>query len=388
VGPELACPSFLSNLITKLGTMGTQPLSPGINAGRLVSAPPQVMEAWAAVMSHREDEKLRRLTHQQNSHFREAMQLAPLNGALCVTQHLDSIPEEAFELQGLRCIRIVSTKHSSLPDKFTTEKHSKLQEISFAHNQLTSIPVSISAASNSLQILALNDNFLETLPNCVGEFTVLQQIFLHNNCLKQLPSNFGSMQYITKLNLDANKLTTLPASIASMISLQTLSLDHNCFETLPACISLIPNLEKICVAANKLEFFPVHVVSVPKLRVLDLGSNRISVLPREIGRMANIEKLILSHNCITTIPGEMGALEKLVTLELDGNPLQHPLLQFYLAEGIEGIRTWAKFEYAYATRMRARAVVIALQDVLQVVFTDALLPLKSFGRRLHQKHTH
>jgi leucine-rich repeat protein SHOC2 len=113
---------------------------------------------------------------------------------------------------------------TSLPNRIG--KLSALMKLYLSYNRLTSLPDSIGDLAN-LTDLHLSYNRLTNLPDRITELNNLQRLYLHNNQLTQLPKEIGRLANLTDLHLDNNQLTSLPASISELANLTRLNLNGN-----------------------------------------------------------------------------------------------------------------------------------------------------------------
>jgi hypothetical protein len=75
------------------------------------------------------------------------------------------------------------------------------------------------------------------------------------------------------------------------------------------------------------------------LRYILLGGNHIRQLPVELGT------IVARQSCFNTLVCRTGKLKGLSALNLDGNPLDHPLIDV-VKQGIKAIQQYLRDEYA------------------------------------------
>ena len=100
----------------------------------------------------------------------------------------------------LRSVRLVGIELSDLPAEFCTQLP-RLELLAIENNFLTSLPDTLSTLT-CLRELSLVNNKLESLPDRIGYLCSLQKITLNNNCLKALPATFGALNNIERLDLE------------------------------------------------------------------------------------------------------------------------------------------------------------------------------------------
>ncbi|TRY63249.1 hypothetical protein TCAL_05773 [Tigriopus californicus] len=78
-----------------------------------------------------------------------------------------------------------------------------------------------------LQVLNLQSNLLEKLPDEIGSLKELKVLYLHHNKLKKLPESLGQLKKLQSLNVSHNALKELPNSMGTMHHLNTLDVRSN-----------------------------------------------------------------------------------------------------------------------------------------------------------------
>jgi predicted Ser/Thr protein kinase len=160
---------------------------------------------------------------------------------------------------------------------------------------LKNFPKELFELADTLEVLDLSDNELESLPNDFYRFKKLKRLFISNNQLDHVPSVLaklpnlfmiglrnnqikrfeeGSLPLNTRwLILTDNEIEKLPESIGDLKLLQKCMLSGNKLTSLPESFSKCTNLELLRIAANKLTSFPVLLLSLPKLSWLAYSGN-------------------------------------------------------------------------------------------------------------------
>ncbi|KAJ6459901.1 adenylate cyclase [Mycena sanguinolenta] len=214
----------------------------------------------------------------------------------------------------------------------------------------------------SLRRLKLDNNFLRSIPESLGDLRWLETLLCANNSLSELPQSIGRLQKLETLDMHSNSLTELPLSLWNCASLSRLNVTSNLLmlwhdpppavsedelfslceptvavggPTLPnnklstSTISDIPplahSLELLYLGENSFTdevLYPLMILK--ELRVLNLSFNEIQNMPANFFRhLANLEEVYLSGNGLTTFPSEdLPKLTRLSTLFLNGNRLQ------------------------------------------------------------------
>ena len=124
------------------------------------------------------------------------------------------------------------------------------------------------------------------------------------------------------LSLKKNKLDTFPSIILSFSNLRELDLSKNKIKILPKEIGQLRNLEILNLDKNKITYIPKEISELSKLRELWLSRNKIYDLPESMGNMSNLKKLILWSNGIKCFPQSFGKLNGSIEfIDLRNNPM-------------------------------------------------------------------
>lgn len=164
-------------------------------------------------------------------------------------------------------------------------------------------------------------NRLELLPNSFGKLISLELLNLSDNELKILPDSFGNLISLKDLKLEGNKLESLPNSIGNLKSLESLNLGGNYLTELPESIGKLDALKSLILGANKLTRLPKSIGNLKNLETLTLADNNLIELPNSIGELHSLYSLILEENNLISLPREIGTLKQLGTLNVNFNKL-------------------------------------------------------------------
>ena len=77
------------------------------------------------------------------------------------------------------------------------------------------------------QVLRLENNRLECLPDNFGELHSLIKLDVSTNCLRQLPASMGRLKRIQRVDAANNLLTRVPPSMGHLKSLKEFNLKYN-----------------------------------------------------------------------------------------------------------------------------------------------------------------
>ncbi|WP_302931705.1 leucine-rich repeat domain-containing protein, partial [Pseudomonas aeruginosa] len=139
--------------------------------------------------------------------------------------------------------------------------------------------------------------------------------------LREFPREiFELADSLEVLNLSGNALDSLPDDLGRLHRLKVLFCSANDFAELPAAVGDCPALSMVGFKSNRIERVPAAALP-PALRWLILTDNRIATLPEELGRRP-LQKLMLAGNRLEALPESMAACEGLELLRIAANRFQ------------------------------------------------------------------
>ena len=154
--------------------------------------------------------------------------------------------------------------------------------------------------ADTLQVLDLSNNALQTLPPAFAGLSGLHTLFASNNRYAELPAVLGRLPRLDTLGFKANRIAEVPAA-ALAPSLRWLILTDNRIESLPDSLSACLPMQKLMLAGNRLRRLPRGLARLQRLELLRLSANRFE----RIG---------------DALPDELLALPRLAWLAHAGNP--------------------------------------------------------------------
>ncbi|MBP9494371.1 MAG: serine/threonine-protein kinase [Erysipelatoclostridium sp.] len=166
-----------------------------------------------------------------------------------IASGLRNFPSELYAfVDTLEVLDLTDNNLSSLPDDFYRFK--KLKRLFLSNNQFDHIPKILvklpvlsmlgmrnnhigifeeNALPLSIRWLILTDNELKSLPESIGDLTLLQKCMLSGNQLSLLPNGLNKCINLELLRISANKLTTFPTSLLFLPKLSWLAYGGNPF---------------------------------------------------------------------------------------------------------------------------------------------------------------
>ncbi|CAM3087486.1 protein kinase [Pseudomonas floridensis] len=134
------------------------------------------------------------------------------------------------------------------------------------------------------------------------------------------PEIFGLADTLEVLNLSGNSLNSLPDDLHRLTRLQVLFGSDNAFTHLPECIGQCDQLRIVGFKANRIEQVSASALP-PRLRWLILTDNRIESLPDELGRRPDLQKLMLAGNRLQSLPATLADCHHLELIRIAANRL-------------------------------------------------------------------
>jgi len=152
-----------------------------------------------------------------------------------------------------------------------------------------------------------------SLPPGINSIKYLRSITLYKNLLETIPQELFRFVLLEELNLFRNKLHAIPTNLSSLAHLKILNLGSNQLETLPPQLFTLSQLEELDLSNNGISILPADIKNLTRLRDLALFRNKFKALPGELANLRQLKKLDVSQNQIVNMPSTLGEL-KLQTL--------------------------------------------------------------------------
>lgn len=175
---------------------------------------------------------------------------------------------------------------------------------------LKEFPREIFTLSDTLEVLDMTDNQLNTLPDEFEKLKHLKILFLSNNLFKEVPNVLSHCPNLSMIGFRNNQINIL-AENALPLSTRWLILTDNALTTLPGSMGELKYLQK-CM----------------------LSGNQLTHLPESMKHCENLELLRIAVNAFTELPKMLLELPKLSWLAYGGNPFcaKHPACDTPLKE--------------------------------------------------------
>lgn len=160
---------------------------------------------------------------------------------------------------------------------------------------LTHFPPEIYGLADTLEILNLSGNALESLPDDLDRLTRLRVIFCSDNLFEEVPDVLGRCPSLEMIGFKANRISRFPAD-AIPAALRWLILTDNRLEKLPEQLGACSRLQKLMLAGNRLRNLPDAMACCRNLELLRISANRFEQLPDWLASLPRLAWLAFSGN--------------------------------------------------------------------------------------------
>ncbi len=180
-------------------------------------------------------------------------------------------------LSQLKSGQLLGTTRLTLSENLTTfppeilSLADSLEILDLSHNKLTTLPDDF-ALFTKLKIVFLSSNPFQRVPEVLGQCPNLEMIGMKSCQIKHVPANAlpPKLRWLTLTN---NRISSLPESLGDCSLLQKLMLAGNKLTSLPKSINQLANLQLLRISANNLSEFPDQLLNLPKLAWLAFSGN-------------------------------------------------------------------------------------------------------------------
>ncbi len=193
---------------------------------------------------------------------------------------------------------------------------------------LREFPREIFELADSLEVLNLSGNALDSLPDDLGRLHRLKVLFCSANDFAELPAAVGDCPALSMVGFKSNRIERVPAA-ALPPALRWLILTDNRIATLPEELGRRP-LQKLMLAGNRLEALPESMAACEGLELLRIAANRFQRLPAWLATLPRLAWLAYAGNPLCRLP----ALADSGIAALDWSELS---LDGLIGEGASGV---------------------------------------------------
>ncbi|RSZ43806.1 MULTISPECIES: leucine-rich repeat-containing protein kinase family protein [unclassified Variovorax] len=197
---------------------------------------------------------------------------------------------------------------------------------------LTEFPREVFDLADSLEVLNLSGNALDSLPDDLHRLDRLRVLFCSDNRFTKLPESIGRCRGLDIVGFKANRIRSVPAE-ALPPSLRWLILTDNDIEELPDSLGACTRMQKLMLAGNRLRALPASMAALERLELLRISANRFETLPGWLPSLPRLSWLACAGNPFDT-QAEDAAIVALSVPHVDWSDLT---LGEKLGEGASGV---------------------------------------------------
>ena len=224
----------------------------------------------------------------------------------------------------------------------------RMHTLNLSGNKLKNDVFHIIGQMPALTELMIGENLLEgvlELNKC--NFEQLKVLDLHGNALQSIDAaGLPQLNSLRVLNLADNKLNTLPWQSLPTSTLAELNISKNRFSgvLLPSVMALdqlrtldasfnefqklsdddepsLPSLRSLILTGNKFNDLPSFTKTI-QLITLEVADNQISEMPQDLLILESLKTANFANNSIRFVVPEIATMDSLTSLNLVGNPLR------------------------------------------------------------------
>ena len=166
-------------------------------------------------------------------------------------------------------------------------------------DELTTFPREIFNLADTLEVLDLTNNELDTLPDDFDKLKKLRILFLSENNFKEVPAALAKCEALTMIGFKANKISSFGENVLPLHT-RWLILTDNKIEKLPDSIGDLKQLQKCMLAGNKITSLPESMKYCTNLELLRISANEIEELPSWLFTLPRLSWLACAGNSCTT----------------------------------------------------------------------------------------
>lgn len=192
-------------------------------------------------------------------------------------------------------------------------------------------PAEVYDLADTLEVLDLSGNALDTLPEDLPRLHRLRILFCSNNRFTRLPEVLGRCPSLEMIGFKANQIREVPAA-ALPPRLRWLILTDNHIETLPEALGQCDRLQKLALAGNRLRALPDRLADCRQLELVRIAANQLTALPDGLLTLPRLAWLACGGNPMS-LAHEAAARQHSELPEVAWSTLQ---LQRLLGEGASG----------------------------------------------------
>ncbi|XWS40960.1 hypothetical protein CRYUN_Cryun17cG0040100 [Craigia yunnanensis] len=170
--------------------------------------------------------------------------------------------------------------------------------------------------TNLQELVIINNNLKDKLPECFSNLTSLERLDLSNNQFFGHISALKSLTSLESLYLSSNQFSGNISTLKSLTSLESLDLSSNQFSGNIFALKSLTSLESLYLSSNQFSGNISALENLTSLQVLHLENNYIQI-PSSLGPFFNLSKLKYIYANNNTIYAETNIHSSAPTLQLN-----------------------------------------------------------------------
>merc|ERR1711892_76808 len=269
-------------------------------------------------------------------------------------------------------------------------RQSGVSVLDLSDRNIFSLCSQIADLSETLKVLHLQKNKIQSLPSELGCLRLLELLMLSENSLLSLPDSLANLQRLKRLDLGHNKVEgTLPPVIYQLHSIVQLFLNYNKITQLQPGIANLRHLVTLDLSHNKLTTIPDEIGELTSLSSLTLANNHIVAIPDTLTKCAQLTQFDIAHNSLAALPVNLGDLKGLKKLSVKYNQLRELPVSLARCGSIEYLNVENNLldsidQTVFDALVNARIVILSRNSLTSLPCMDALVYLDSFAAEYNQ----
>ncbi len=138
-----------------------------------------------------------------------------------------------------------------------------------------------------LQVLDIQENQLESIPEEIKELKSLACLDIRNNQIQELPQSISTLPVLQKLYLGNNLFTKVPELIQDCDTLNLIDFTDNLLSEGIENILNSTSIRNIYLRNNRLKYFPFHLIRPNGILELNVMENHIENSQENLSRVKN-----------------------------------------------------------------------------------------------------
>lgn len=160
---------------------------------------------------------------------------------------------------------------------------------------LTTFPPELFSLAESLEVMDLSGNSMNSLPADFARFTKLRIVFFSDNLFTELPSVLAQCKQLSMIGFKSNRIECIPED-ALPETTRWLILTNNKLARIPASIGKCHLLQKVALAGNRLRELPLEMACCRNIELLRISANELEALPDWLFQLPKLSWLAFAGN--------------------------------------------------------------------------------------------